>query len=99
MLIPFDDLRTYGIALTRPAIRTLAKQGRFPKPVRIGQHHVAWHENEILEWIANLPRAEDAPLPRTKSRKTISLRPVSKSRKSVVDKVRLKAKLHKALAA
>lgn len=28
----------------------LMKQGRFPKPVQIGERSVAWVESELLEW-------------------------------------------------
>ena len=89
-LINFADLASFGIRLTRPAIRVLAKRGKFPKPRRIGEHHIAWVEHEIRDWIANLPAAEDAPLARRKSGKLVKLKPTS------VETARAKAKGHKA---
>jgi prophage regulatory protein len=79
MLISFDDLKSYGIVLTRPAIRSLARKGKFPKPVRVGDHHVAWHEEEILDWLATLPRADDAPLARRKNGKVVKLKAMAKA--------------------
>jgi prophage regulatory protein len=31
--------------------------GRFPQPVALGGKRIAWHESEVDDWIANLPRA------------------------------------------
>ena len=81
MLIGFADLPSYGIRFTRPAIRALARKGLFPKPLRVGLHHIAWHEADIREWIAALPKAEDAPM--------------RGNRPTAVARARTKAKGHK----
>jgi len=88
LLISYDDLKSYGITLTRPAIRTLSRKGRFPRPVRMGDHHIAWRENEVLDWIAALPAADDTPLARRKSRKIVKLKAVAKARKAKGHKAR-----------
>ena len=84
MLITFPDLAGYGIKLTRPSIRALAKKGLFPKPLRVGLHHIAWHEADICEWLAALPKAEDAPMHR--------------NRPTAVARALAKAKCHKVRA-
>lgn len=40
-------------ALSRSRIYDLMKQGKFPKPVRLGKMSVAWQETEVREWIAS----------------------------------------------
>ena len=70
MLISFDALAGYGIKFTRTTVRRLARAGKFPKPVRLGEQQIAWREGEVLEYIASLPSADDAPLSRTKIKQT-----------------------------
>ena len=57
ILIPFSALKSYGIDLSRDTIRRLARAGRFPAPVRVGGHRIAWRLNEIEQWLAELPVA------------------------------------------
>jgi predicted DNA-binding transcriptional regulator AlpA len=50
--------------LGRTSLWKLAKDGRFPRPVKLcNGTRVAFFENEVLEWLANRPRAlgEDSP--------------------------------------
>jgi predicted DNA-binding transcriptional regulator AlpA len=68
-LVVWAQLRqTYNIPWSRDTARRRAAQGTFPKPVRVGGHHIAWRVDEIEAWLRNLARAEDAPI-RQKHRK------------------------------
>ena len=33
------------------------REGTFPKPVKVGKRAVRWYESEIVEWLAQRPRA------------------------------------------
>lgn len=37
--------------LGRDSVYRLGKQGRFPKPYKIGQRASAWLESDVLRWI------------------------------------------------
>lgn len=57
--LPEVQLRT---ALSRSSIYRLESIGLFPKRVRLGDGHaVGWFQNEIEDYLANRPRAVDAP--------------------------------------
>lgn len=47
--LPEVERRT---GLTRPTIYRRAKEGTFPKPVRLGGNSSAWIESEIDGWLA-----------------------------------------------
>ncbi len=46
------------ISLKKSRIYLLMKEGRFPKPFRLGPRSVAWRKDEIDDWIKQLPRSE-----------------------------------------
>jgi prophage regulatory protein len=46
------------IGLKRSRIYSLMKEGRFPKPFRLGPRSVAWRTDDLDEWINQLPRSE-----------------------------------------
>lgn len=37
--------------LSRSTIYELVKEGRFPRPVKLGKRAVAWRESDIAAWI------------------------------------------------
>lgn len=39
------------VGLSRAAIYSLAAQGKFPKPVKLGPRTSAWVSAEVTEWI------------------------------------------------
>lgn len=41
---------------SRSAIYRDIAEGRFPRPVKIGQRAVGWREDEIDQWAASRPR-------------------------------------------
>jgi len=43
--------------LKKSTIYAGAKNGTFPKPVRVGSRAVAWRSDELAKWIDELPRA------------------------------------------
>jgi prophage regulatory protein len=58
-----DELKLYRlrdlsarIGLARSAIYQAIKDGRFPKPVRIGARAVAWRHQDVERWIAERQR-------------------------------------------
>lgn len=48
-------LTTYA----RPSIYRLVKQGRFPKPIKLGDVKIAFRADEIEAWLDSRPRALD----------------------------------------
>ena len=38
-------------ALSRSSIYQFAKDGKFPKPIKLGERSVAWDASEITAWI------------------------------------------------
>lgn len=38
--------------LSRSALYVMLEQGKFPKPVKLGERINAWPDNEIADWIA-----------------------------------------------
>lgn len=43
--------------LGKSCIYELMAQGKFPRPVRVGNRAVRWVEHEVLEYIGSRPRA------------------------------------------
>ena len=37
--------------ISRSHVYLKAKEGTFPRPIRIGEHSVAWSEVEVLAWM------------------------------------------------
>ena len=45
--------------------RRLKDDPDFPRPVEISTNRIGWHEHEVDDWIANLPRTTPSPTPST----------------------------------
>ena len=43
--------------LSRSTIYAWVRQGRFPRPVKVGPHAVRWYLDEVLEFINSRPRS------------------------------------------
>jgi prophage regulatory protein len=56
----YPDLRLRGIPFSRQHIYNLAKAGRFPKPVNIGDATVGFVETEVDAWAAERIAQRDA---------------------------------------
>jgi prophage regulatory protein len=39
------------IGIRKEVIRRMTKEGKFPRPFRIGIRSVAWKESELTEWM------------------------------------------------
>ncbi len=50
------------VGYRKSSIYALAREGKFPAPVRLGARAVAWRESDIAAWIASRPRTT-APRP------------------------------------
>ncbi len=60
-LLGFDEVRNHkGIAFSRAHIYRLIKDGKFPKPVRLGENRVAFVADEIDAWINERIAERDA---------------------------------------
>jgi prophage regulatory protein len=59
VLLPYADLRTKGITLSKCQIWRLERDKRFPKRVQVSDARVAWVESEIDAWIAQRIAARD----------------------------------------
>jgi predicted DNA-binding transcriptional regulator AlpA len=66
-LLLYSDLASKGIKLTKVSIWRLVKQGRFPRPVKIGQEN-AWPEPEIDAFFERLIAERDAVAEATERR-------------------------------
>ena len=47
-------------SMSRSHIHRLARDGKFPKPIKIGENRSAWLETEVEEWISNCVRKHHA---------------------------------------
>ncbi len=43
-------------SISIPHIRRLAREGKFPKPVKISENRSAWVEDDVLKWISECVR-------------------------------------------
>ncbi len=60
-LITFDQLRPQkGIAYSRDHLRRLVKSGKFPTPLALSEHRIAWNEIDVEEWLKSRPVPEPA---------------------------------------
>ena len=61
-VVLLDDagLRALGIAFSRQHRHRLIRQGRFPRPLKLGESKIAWLASEIHEWIAARVAERDA---------------------------------------
>lgn len=50
-LMRFEEL-TRRTGHSRSRLYREIKEGKFPKPVKVGPHAVAWLESEVDDWIA-----------------------------------------------
>ncbi|MEW5710177.1 MAG: AlpA family phage regulatory protein [Pseudomonadota bacterium] len=49
-----DVMRLTG--LSRTTLWRMERTGKFPARVQIGARGIGWHEQEVLDWLASLPR-------------------------------------------
>lgn len=45
------------VGLSKPTIYRLMGEGKFPRPLKLSAHRVAWRVLDIDNWLANLPQA------------------------------------------
>lgn len=50
-LLSYDDLRARGITLSKLQLWRMARDGRFPKPVKLSHSRNAWVEDEVNDWL------------------------------------------------
>ena len=43
-------------SISRSHLHRLAREGKFPKPIKIGENRSAWLESEVQEWISECVR-------------------------------------------
>jgi predicted DNA-binding transcriptional regulator AlpA len=51
VLLNFAHLRERGVPFSRPHLRRLEKEGRFPKRLAIGEKRVAWWNSDLTAWL------------------------------------------------
>jgi prophage regulatory protein len=85
LLVTYRELRALGIPFTREHIARLCRQGRFPKPIRLGGDDQSckafWRYADVLAWIdaraeasAKLPtQRKNLPAKRPGTRATAGL--------------------------
>jgi prophage regulatory protein len=59
-LLGFEDLKARGITYCRDHLRRLGKQGKFPKPIKLGgSRRIAFVEQEVDQYLAQQVAARD----------------------------------------
>jgi prophage regulatory protein len=53
----YKDLKRKGVPFSRVHVGRMVKEGRFPKPVKLGEKENCWIESEIEDWLAERIRA------------------------------------------
>ena len=61
ILRPKEVIATIGLG--RAAIYQMQREGKFPKPVKIGVRAVGWVAEDVLAWIARRANRQIAPQP------------------------------------
>ena len=56
------------IGLKRTALYAAIRDGRFPRPLRVGVRATRWPESQIEDWIASRPLAASGPEDQNTSR-------------------------------
>ena len=47
-------------SISRSHLHRLAGEGKFPKPIKIGENRSAWLESEVQDWISECVRKHHA---------------------------------------
>ena len=47
-------------SMSRSHLHRLARDGNFPKPIKIGENRSAWLESDVQEWISECLRKHQA---------------------------------------
>ena len=47
-------------SMSRSHVHRLARDGKFPKPIKIGENRSAWLESDVQEWISECIRKHHA---------------------------------------
>ena len=47
-------------SMSRSHLHRLARDGKFPKPIKIGENRSAWLESDVQEWISECLRKHHA---------------------------------------
>ena len=50
-LLNFQDLSLFGIMYRRRHLIRLIEEGRFPRPIKLGEKRIAFVRDHILAWI------------------------------------------------
>jgi prophage regulatory protein len=49
------------VGLSRDSVYRLAREGRFPRPLKLAEKASAWRESEVQAWMASRPRGTGGP--------------------------------------
>lgn len=100
LLVSYRELRALGIPFTREHVTRLCRQGRFPKPIRLGGDDQSckafWRYADILAWInaraeatAALPtQRKNLPAKRPGTRATAGLAHETRENGGLADEAR-----------
>jgi len=50
-----------GVSFHRCHLYKLIRAGKFPKPIKLGEHRIAFVESEIDDWLRGRMEARDKP--------------------------------------
>jgi prophage regulatory protein len=93
LLVDFRELRALGIPFTREHVTRLCRQGRFPKPIRLGGDDQSckafWRFAEITAWIdARAEASAKLPTKRPPKSATVGLGTGSRMNAQLADGTR-----------
>jgi predicted DNA-binding transcriptional regulator AlpA len=58
--VPFENLREFGITVSKVSIWRWERAGQFPKRVQVSPGRHAWVESEVRQWVSDRIAARDA---------------------------------------
>jgi len=58
-LLSYDDLRARGIPFSKIHLWRLAREGKFPAPVKLSHSRNAWVEEEVEHWLEQMVASRD----------------------------------------
>jgi len=68
-LLAFDELRPKGVPFSKPHLNKEIRNGRFPRPIKLGGNTNAWIESEVDAWIEARIADRDSAVARPRDEK------------------------------
>jgi predicted DNA-binding transcriptional regulator AlpA len=66
-VLSFKDLATLGIRYSRPHLRRLMLEGKFPRGFALSAYRRVWREAEIFDWLQQRATAAEMVVPKSQA--------------------------------